>query len=139
MSDITRGKTVCHCVNLRRAANTISKIYDAKLHTIGLSVNQFYLLVSLNELGTASVSDLANYVGLDRSTLVRTLKPLLNSGLIVDRSMQSQRNRSLQLTESGVQKLEEGTPVWNEAQKLVEDKVGAENIRTVELIVAGLE
>ena len=70
-------KSQCYCMNLRRAANAVTDYYDAVLKDLGVSVSQFSLLLNLARMETANTSELAERVKLDRSTLVRNLKPLL--------------------------------------------------------------
>lgn len=48
-------------------------------------------------LDTCSISTLAAYVGLERTTLTRTLKPLIEQGFIQDVSDIGRRNRQLHL------------------------------------------
>ena len=125
MSRIQRNKPACYCVNLRRAANAVSGLYNDFLAPVGLSVNQFSLLKNLGRLGRASVSDLAAFVGLERTTLVRTLKPLIERALIADLSEQGQRSKALELTEQGRMAVEHGAPLWQKAQDEVERRIGS--------------
>ena len=106
----------------------VSGIYDEHLAPVGITINQFSLLVSLRRLKTASVSELANNVGLERTTLVRTLKPLLDRGLIEDTSAIGQRNRVLQLTVLGEQTVKQGLPLWDAAQSEMERRIGKEKV-----------
>jgi len=138
MSQVKKRKSGCYCINLRRAANTLSRLYDEFLTPTGLSVNQLSLLVNLNRLETGSVSDLASFVGLERTTLVRTLKPLLEKGLIADNSAAGQRNRALQLTEMGKQTMEQGLPLWESAQAEIERRIGKEKVKELYEIIATL-
>ena len=125
MSRIQRNKPACYCVNLRRAANAVSGLYNDFLAPVGLSVNQFSLLKNMGRLGRASVSDLAAFVGLERTTLVRTLKPLIERALIADLSEQGQRSKALELTEQGRMAVEHGAPLWQKAQDEVERRIGS--------------
>lgn len=124
---IQRKKSACYCINLRRVANTITAMYDTFLEPTGLSVNQYSLLLNIDQLEMCSVSDLATYIGLERTTLVRTLQPLFNRELIEDISEISTRNRKIQTTEKGKQLLIQGLPLWNEAQKMIQQKLGKEH------------
>lgn len=117
----------------------VSELYDAYLEPSGISVNQLSLLVNLRHLGTASVSDLASYVGLERTTVVRTVKPLLERGLVEDASAIGQRNRALQLTVLGKQTLKQALPLWNEAQGEMERRLGKEKMAELYEILAMLE
>ena len=122
-------KSSCYCINLRRAANAITLFYDNSLESTGLTVNQFSLLKNLNHLGTSSISHLATYVGLERTTLTRTLKPLIKQGLIQDISETGSRDRKLQLTGLGKAALKQGIPLWESAQAEIENRLGKENLQ----------
>lgn len=123
-----KRKTSCYCINSRRLSNLITNKYDKHLQEINLTVNQYSLLVNINRLEICSVSDLAVYVGLERTTLVRTLKPLFDKKLIEDISETNQRNRQIKITQKGKEVLEKGKPFWKQAQKEIEDKIGKDNI-----------
>lgn len=133
-----KRKTSCYCINLRRLSNLITNKYDKHLQEINLTVNQYSLLVNINQLEICSVSDLAIYVGLERTTLVRTLKPLFDKKLIEDISETTQRNRQIKITQKGKEILEKGKPLWKQAQKEIEDKIGKDNILVLSEIFSKL-
>lgn len=128
---IKKKKISCYCINLRRLANVVTNKYDEYLEEIGLTVNQYSLLVNIEQLKTCSVSDLANYVGLERTTLVRTLKPIFDKKLIEDISNSNQRNRKIQITQKGIEILHRGKPLWQKAQIEIENKLGENNIKVL--------
>ncbi|MDR0434896.1 MAG: MarR family winged helix-turn-helix transcriptional regulator [Gracilibacteraceae bacterium] len=134
-----RAKTVCSCINLRRAANAITEHYDRLLEAGGLTVNQYSLLKNLKRLGVCSTSDLAVHVGLERTTLVRTIKPLFAKGYMEDISPVEARNRQIQVTANGAEVLEVCEPLWEKAQKSVEEKIGAENVPVLMQMLSMLE
>ena len=133
-----KRKTSCYCINSRRLSNLITNKYDKHLQEINLTVNQYSLLVNINQLEICSVSDLAIYVGLERTTLVRTLKPLFDKKLIEDISETTQRNRQIKITQKGKEVLEKGKPLWKQAQKEIEDKIGKDNILVLSEIFSKL-
>lgn len=135
---IQKRKTSCYCINSRRLSNLITNKYDKHLEEINLTVNQYSLLVNINQLEICSVSDLANYVGLERTTLVRTLKPLFDKKLIEDISETTQRNRQIKITQKGKEVLEKGKPLWKQVQKEIEDKIGKDNILVLSEIFSKL-
>lgn len=138
MSKIKKHKSNCYCINLRRAANAVTDTYDRILQPIGLSVNQYSLLNNINRLKACSVSDLADYVGLERTTLVRSLKPLFKMGYIEDISEKGQRNRQLQVTKTGQQILQQGELLWGKAQSELEQKVGKEKLEQLSELLSML-
>lgn len=118
----------CHCIALRRVNKAVTEYYDGKLKPCGVTINQFSLMRNLERLDSPSVSGLADAMGLERSTLVRTLQPLFAAGLIEDRSAAGTRNRSLALTKKGKGTLAAGEALWREAQRGFEERLGAKNL-----------
>lgn len=121
-------KSSCHCINLRRANRAVTDFYDRTLAACGVTVNQYSLLSNIKRSDGVSVSALADAMGLERSTLVRTLRPLLESGLVEDRAAPGTRNRRLHLTASGEETLHCGRPLWKSAQREIERNLGADNV-----------
>ncbi len=134
--DATISRTECYGIKLRRAAGNITEYYDRILKPAGLTLNQFSLLGSINKLGVCSIVQLAKNVGLEKSTLVRTLKPLLGAGYIEDTSIKGSRNRQLKLTKQGLLALYRGNIHWQDAQTHIREDIGIENM---ELLLGMLE
>lgn len=130
MSKITRKITSCYCINLRRAANSLTSYYDSVMEPLGISITQFSLLSSISKLEHCSVSDLATHIGLERTTVVRTLKPLLKKGYVEDTSEEGKRNRNLQLTSSGHKMMAQARPLWQQAQDKIAEEIGIEEMES---------
>ncbi|EST10757.1 MarR family winged helix-turn-helix transcriptional regulator [Sporolactobacillus laevolacticus] len=126
-----RKPSTCTFQNLHRASLAVTKIYDQKLSKSGLTINQFSLLKTINHISPVSVSDLALEIRLDRTTLVRNLKPLEKAGLVVDVSPKGTRNRQLQLTSDGIKRYESAELLWQEAQEHIEQQLGKDNLNTL--------
>lgn len=122
------NKSPCHCITLRRAANAITEYYDRAFQKLALTTSQYSLLKNLGRLETASTSELAEKVNLDRSTLVRNLKPLQERGLIMDQAKKNTRNHKFVLTDEGYALLEKAVPLWEQAQKEIRAYLGEENV-----------
>ncbi|WP_294466164.1 MarR family winged helix-turn-helix transcriptional regulator [uncultured Anaerofustis sp.] len=120
-------KYSCYCINFRRAANIVTKYYDNYLKEVGITINQFSLLKNILKIEPASVSEIAVKVGLERTTVVRNLKSLFKEQLIEDISDISERNKKVRLTEKGKTLLNSAVPLWENAQKDIENKIGKEN------------
>ena len=72
----------CACLQLRKATRVVTQLYDGALRPIGLRSTQLPILVTLAAHGPLSMTDLAESLVLDRTTLIRTLRPLQRRGLI---------------------------------------------------------
>lgn len=121
----------CLCINLRRAARGVSRYYDGALDGFGINVAQYSLLCNLQRLEQPSISTLAEAMGLDRSTLGRNLRVLEGEGLVRMDEGEDQRNRIVQLTQAGHERLAAALPAWEAAQQRLVDKLGAEKRATL--------
>ena len=90
----------CYCANIKRAENKITALYNRHLEKAGITRGQYALLANIERNPGISVSALAETMDLERTTLVRNLKPLEARGLIVDAACKG-RSRSLQLSVEG--------------------------------------
>ena len=118
----------CYCTNLRRSALWATEYYDKKLAPCGLSVPQYYLLINLFRMEKANISQWAERVGLDRTTMVRNAKTLENKGLVTPTEG---RGRTFALTETGKTTLSHGIKLWEQAQAELREKLGEEDADTL--------
>ena len=114
----------CLCINLRRVAQKVTEFYDNTLKPVGVSVNQYSLLVNISRMEGCGTGELAQRVRLEKSTLVRTLQPLLRSGLIEDKSSGEARRRQLYISPQGEKILKKAFPLWEKAQGELATKLG---------------
>ncbi|MBH9337703.1 winged helix-turn-helix transcriptional regulator [Pseudomonas aeruginosa] len=131
--------TQCLCTKLRRAARSVSRFYDEALADTGLKVAQFSLLRHVRRLDRPSISELAEAMGLDRSTLGRNLRVLEGDGLLRLTGGEDQRNRLVELTPAGLDALERGTPAWEDAQRRLAGRLGEERSGALAALLAELE
>ncbi len=141
MEFTTRNKkpSVCNCLNLRRASQAITHVYDELLKPCGLRVNQFSLLAHIKSLEPVSVSDLALAMRLDRTTLVRNLRSLEEQGFIEDIAATGTRSRQLKLTERGLKLTLEAEAVWSEAQNSLVNYLGKEEVAALTELLSKIE
>ena len=118
---------ICFCTMIRIASRKITKAYDDALRDSGLRISQFALLATLKFDGNSTLTDMADLLGLDRTTLTRNIRPLIRRGLIAVRSGNDKRRRILVLTEDGREVLEMALPQWREIQNQISKILGQEN------------
>jgi DNA-binding MarR family transcriptional regulator len=119
----------CTCLCIRRAARQFTQIYDRALEPAGLTVMQFGLLARLFGASlrseVSSIGAIAEWLGMDPTTLNRNLKPLRARGLVKDRSDPSDaRLRIVQITEKGRRELNDAMALWRQAHMKVEQTLG---------------
>lgn len=134
-----KKSSVCNCLNLRRASLSITEIYDHYLAPCHLSVSQFSILKHILTMAPVSVSELAAEIRLDRTTLVRNLKPLEHQGLIHDIAQLGTRSRQLCLTIEGIKKIEQAHVYWQQAQTQIEAQLGQEDTEILQALLLKIE
>ena len=139
MKTENKKSSVCNCLNMRRASLAITEIYDHYLAPCQLSVSQFSILKHTHAMEPVSVSELAAEIRLDRTTLVRNLKPLEQQGLIHDIAQSGTRNRQLCLTAAGRERIEQANAYWELAQKRIEAQLGLEDTKTLQALLLKIE
>jgi len=117
----------CLCINTRRAANAMTTYYDRNFAGMDISATQFSLMMNIKEIGKTNIKDLTNVVKLDKSTLTRTLAPLIEKGFIYSEQGKNRREVNIALTEDGIRKVDEVRPKWISLQKQVVDSLGGED------------
>jgi DNA-binding MarR family transcriptional regulator len=120
--------TLCACLNIRKAARAITNLYDSMLFgPTGLWSTQAILLMALATAGIPTISRLADYLVMDRTTLARDLKPLADKGLVRITPGSDRRTRQIQLTDAGHEKVRQIIPLWEQAQaKIIAAGLGYE-------------
>ena len=114
----------CTCFNLRKATRALTQIYDEALRPIGLGANQVGVLSIVKAMGPIGMSELAQNLVMDRTTLTRNLKPLLDAGYIDSREGTDRRRRLIELTSKGERVLTDAVPLWQDVQTRVADTLG---------------
>lgn len=113
----------CYCLRARRQARELTRLYEAKLRPHGLRATQFSVLAALSQKGPTSIHELADLLGLDRTTLTRSASLLEHNGWVATGSSQlDAREHVLSLTAAGRAKLEAAFPSWKEAQLVVDQR-----------------
>lgn len=114
----------CHCLAARRTARAITRLFEEKLRPHGLRATQFSILAALALKGPAPISELAELLGLERTTLTRSGALLERYGWVRAVPSKDGRERPLQLVPAGRRKLEAAFPAWKAAQQLVSREFG---------------
>ena len=114
----------CACHRIRMAARSVTRMYDEALRPVGLRATQVSLLAAIAAAGAMSITSLAGFIGMDRSTLTRNLAPLEKEGLLAVGSEGWRRSRTLHITAAGRSRLHEAVPLWEAAQKRLKRDLG---------------
>lgn len=89
----------------------------------GLRATQFSVLASLALKGPTPVKELAETLGLERTTLTRIGALLERNGWVRSALSVDARQRPFQLTGAGRRKVETAFPAWQQAQDQVDRRL----------------
>lgn len=116
----------CTCSNLRKATRVVTQAYNDALRPVDLRATQFSLLAKLANVGDTPLTQLADAMVMDRTTLTRNLKPLVRRELISIGQENDQRVRVVSLTSTGRDLFEEAMPLWEQIQLKISQRLGQE-------------
>ena len=117
---------MCTCANLRKAARSVTKSFDDALRPFDLRATQFTLLATLSNSKKRPLTQLADALGMDRTTLTRNLRPLERRELIRIDSEKDLRVKNVSITKGGLKLFEDALPEWEKVQLLISGKLGQE-------------
>jgi DNA-binding MarR family transcriptional regulator len=104
-------------------------VYDRALSVAGMRVTQYSLLGHLRGLSGVPMSELAEMLDMDRTTLTRNLKSLIDSGWVkVRASDEDARVRLVQLTPLGEDRWKAARTYWRRAQDEVNATIGPSSL-----------
>ncbi len=115
----------CACASLRRTARVVTQLYETELRGTGLRAPQFTLLQALEQMGAASQGALGRLLGLDPTTLSRTLPPLERAGWIRAGVGKDRREVRWRLTPAGRRCVARALPAWERAQERLRTRLPA--------------
>lgn len=126
-----RDVAACSCLGLRRSAREATQLFDSQLEAVGLTIGQFGILAQLYGVKLknhqVAIKDLAAIAGMDPTTLNRALKPLEQQRLVASKvDPEDGRARLISLSPAGEKRLGAAIPIWAEAHRSLEQKLGKE-------------
>jgi DNA-binding MarR family transcriptional regulator len=120
---------MCNCFAARQAARHVTRFYEREMAGAGLTSAQFSILVLLDENEDMSMTALAEQMSMDRTTLLRAVKPMQRDGLVTCRRnsgcFSDPRSLALNISSAGSRRLKQAMDLWVVAQRKLEAGIGA--------------
>jgi len=133
----------CTCFNVRRTSRAITQFFDAEVRRHGIRPTQTPILGALQAKKGWSMAELSEWLGMERTTLLRNLRPLQRDGLVRAKGDGRGGHVELEITEKGRSALANVLPAWRSAQAKVVTILGRERwlaiIRDLEDVSAKLK
>jgi DNA-binding MarR family transcriptional regulator len=114
----------CVCFNLRWVTRVVTQFFDVEMRRYGIRPTQRSILLVLNAKESWSMAELSDWLGMDRTTLVRNLRPLQRDGLAQAVGGGCGGRVELSITAKGREKIKESQPAWRSAQSTAVKTLG---------------
>ena len=121
--DMAAGEN-CVCFNLRWVTRAVTQFYDAEMRRHGIRPTQGSILASLNSKESWNMAELSDWLGMERTTLVRNLQPLQRDGLVTADGGGRGRRVEVAITAKGRKQVEKFMPAWESAQSTAVQVLG---------------
>ncbi len=114
----------CVCFNLRWVTRAVTQFFDAELRRHGIRPTQTPILAALVARPRWSMEELSDWLGMERTTLVRNLRPLEREGLLKINGAGRGGRVSVSISAKGRRDLAKAMPAWRAAQRAVVKTLG---------------
>ena len=114
----------CVCFNLRRVTRVVTQFFDGEMRRYGIRPTQGSVLTVLMAKDRWSMEELSDWLGMERTTLVRNLRPLQRDGWVRVGGGGRGRRVELAITAKGRKQIEKLAPAWKSAQSAVVKTLG---------------
>ena len=114
----------CVCFNLRRVTRVVTQFFDAELRRHGIRSTQGSMLAALHATGPSNMAELSEILGMERTTLLRNLRPLQRDGLVTVEGGAHRGRVELSLSVKGRKQIEKLAPACESAQRTAVQVLG---------------
>jgi DNA-binding MarR family transcriptional regulator len=121
----------CMGLHIRRASRILTQVYDAALRPVGLELNQLTLLVAIHLFEAVPITQLAQELFADQTTVTRNIKLLEKRGLVAINPGEDRRMKLVSLTVEGQTILGLALPAWEQVQAELMQHFGEQNWKTL--------
>ncbi|WP_175776028.1 MarR family winged helix-turn-helix transcriptional regulator [Burkholderia anthina] len=112
------------CFAVRQAARRISQFYERYLSRAGVTPSQYSILALLRARPGLTMATLSAVLVIERTALLRALKPLVAAALVTGRIEPPRRRQTFALTAHGETKVAAAHVHWLAAQQAFEQRFG---------------
>jgi DNA-binding MarR family transcriptional regulator len=121
----------CACFNVCRVSRVITQFFDAEVRRHGVRPTQTPILGALQAKNGWSMAELSEWLAMERTTLLRNLRPLQRDGLVRVIGGGRGGHVQLEITAKGRKALANTLPAWRSAQDKVVALLGKERWSTI--------
>ena len=133
-----RVENECPAFQTRIAARALTRYYNACFRPLGITAEQFSLLVGVGGSHEPTLAELAARAGVDATTLSRSVKSLERCNLVRSDGGPGRAGKRLVITDEGRRLMEESMAVWERARARLAEALGEETSRVAGAVMSQL-
>ncbi|QND44574.1 winged helix-turn-helix transcriptional regulator (plasmid) [Rhizobium lusitanum] len=133
-----RVETECPAFQARVTARALTRYYNACFRPLGITAEQFSLLVGIGGSHEPTLAELAARAGVDATTLSRSIKSLVQRDLVRNDGGRGRAGKRLVLTEGGRRLMDEAMVTWEHARAQLAEALGEEASRVASVAMSQL-
>jgi DNA-binding MarR family transcriptional regulator len=133
-----RVETECPAFQARVTARALTRYYNACFRPLGITAEQFSLLVGIGGSHEPTLAELATRAGVDATTLSRSVKSLVQRDLVRNDGGRGRAGKRLVLTEGGRRLMDEAMVAWECARAQLAEALGEEASRVAGVVMSQL-
>ena len=120
----------CVCSNLRKTTRVVTQAYDKLLQPTGIKITQYSMLVNIVRHKDISISKLGEVMLLNQTTVTRNVNLLKKTGYVkITKDIYDSRTKIISITDIGIEKINEVTPIWLQIQERIVNDIGKEKYK----------
>lgn len=121
----------CLTFNLQRASRGLVRSFEEAARESGVTAPQFTTLSLIGGFGELTVTQIADRMGTDRTTLTRNLAVMARKGWIVEADADDRRLSVWRLSPQGRETLDAALPIWRRFQAGLVERIGPDTAETL--------
>ncbi|MBA5779276.1 winged helix-turn-helix transcriptional regulator [Stappia sp. F7233] len=106
----------------------MTRLYEQALEGSGITINQFSILSALTQRGPSTATELARYLGSDRTTMTRTLDRMMDSRLVDEVPASDGREHPVAVAPDGQEAMLRANKGWRKAEGTLTHALGRDRV-----------
>jgi len=118
------GTVLCACTTVKKLSRILVRVYDAALANSGINITQLAVLRCITRRPGEPLIRVAEELELDRTSLYRSITPMIRDGWITVSDGPNSRTRTARVTRKGNDLLARAGENWDDVQGALVRKTG---------------
>ena len=133
-------KSTSHCIitTVRKANRSLFRFYQDALSEADITIVQLAILRALERNSPRSFPELSDDLVMERTSLYRTIKPLITMGALEVFDSDSGRTKYAKLTKHGQVLIDQTMPHWEKAQNTILEEIGDDKWKEISDLLVDL-